>query len=54
MASSRDRSWIHMITFAAVLAATVFVILDMEYPRLGFIHVDAADQVLFDLRRSME
>jgi hypothetical protein len=32
----------------------VFVILDLEYPRSGFIRVDAADQVLSDLRRSME
>jgi hypothetical protein len=54
MASSQGRSWIHMITFAAVIAATVFVILDLEYPRLGIIRVDAADQLLSELRRSMD
>jgi hypothetical protein len=54
MASSRSRSWIHMFIFAAIIAGTVMVILDLEYPRLGFIRVDSADQVLSDLRRSME
>jgi hypothetical protein len=29
------------------------VILDLEYPRLGLIRVDAADQVLVELRESM-
>jgi hypothetical protein len=33
---------------------TVFVILDMEYPRMGLIRVDSFDQVLVDLRQSME
>jgi hypothetical protein len=48
-----NRSWIHLLLFALVMAASVYVILDMEYPRLGFIRVDAADHVLVDLRRTM-
>jgi hypothetical protein len=32
---------------------TVYVIVDIEYPRLGFIRVDAADQAMIDLRRGM-
>lgn len=44
---------LHAIGFSLVIAFTVYVILDMEYPRLGFIRVDAADQVLYDLRASM-
>lgn len=43
----------HMIVYAIVLAATSYIILDLEYPRLGHIRVDAADQVLVDLRASM-
>ena len=54
MASSKGRSWIHIVSFAAIIAATVFVILDLEYPRLGLIRVDAADEVLMELRRSMD
>jgi hypothetical protein len=53
MAGSKQRSWIHMIVFAAMMAVTVFVIIDIEYPRVGLIRVEAADQVLVELRESM-
>jgi hypothetical protein len=53
MAANAARSWIHMLAFAAATAVTVYVIIDMEYPRLGLIRVDAVDHVLSDLRRSM-
>ena len=54
MAGGKSRSWIHMLGFALVLAATVYVILDLELPRLGFIRVDALDQVLREVRESMK
>jgi len=54
MAGSRKQRWIHMIGFAAITSAAIYVILDLEYPRLGFIRVDAADQVLIELRASMD
>jgi len=38
-------------TWARIVA---FVILDLQYPRLGLIRVDAVDQVLVDLRDSMK
>ncbi len=53
MAGGKARSWLHTVGFAAVLATTVYVILDIEYPRLGLIRVDAVDEVLIELRRSM-
>jgi len=53
MAGGKARSWLHTVGFALVLAATVYVILDIEYPRLGLIRVDAADEALIELRRSM-
>jgi hypothetical protein len=53
MTSSRARSWFHMIGFALVVALAVYVILDLEYPRLGLIRVEAFDQALIDLRQSM-
>jgi hypothetical protein len=34
-------------------AVAVYVILDLEFPRLGFIRVDAFDQALVELRASM-
>jgi hypothetical protein len=54
MASSEKRPTLHMLVFAAVTAVTVFVIVDLEYPRSGLIRVDAADEVLVELRRSMD
>ena len=42
-----------MIGFAAVMAITVYVILDIEYPRRGLIRVDRFDQARVDLRASM-
>ena len=53
MAGGKVRSWLHTVGFATVIAATVYVILDIEYPRFGLIRVDAADQLLIDLRHSM-
>jgi hypothetical protein len=54
MAGGQPRSWVHMLAFAVIMAATVYVIVDIEYPRLGVIRVDAVDQVLVDLRESMQ
>jgi hypothetical protein len=54
MGAGKDRSWIHMIGFAAATALAVYVILDIEFPRLGLIRVDAVDQVLVELRESMK
>ena len=43
----------HMIVLALVLSFTFFVILDFEYPRLGFIRVDDFDALLIQVRASM-
>lgn len=51
---SKDRPWFYPGLFAAILSVTVFVILDIEYPRLGLIRIDSADQILLDLRKSMQ
>lgn len=53
MAGARSRSWIHIVGFALIMATTVFVILDLEFPRVGFIRVNAMDRVLIELRESM-
>ena len=54
MAGGKTQSWIHVIGFAFIMAASVYVILDLEFPRLGIIRVDAFDQVLVELRQSMQ
>ena len=53
MTGSKVRRWFHMLGFALVMAFAVYVILDIEYPRLGLIRVDAFDQALVDLHASM-
>lgn len=42
MASGKRKSWVHMGTFAGALALALFVIIDIEFPRLGFIRVDTS------------
>jgi hypothetical protein len=54
MAGGKDRRWLHSLCFAAVAAVAVYVILDLEHPRLGLIHVDAFDRALGELRESMK
>ena len=52
--SDKDRSWLHMVIFTMTLSTAVYVIIDIEFPRLGLVRVDASDQNLVDLRQSME
>jgi len=53
MTGAKMRSWFHVLGFALVMAIAVYVILDIEYPRLGLIRVDVFDQALIDLSESM-
>lgn len=47
------RNYLHVLTFALLFSVTLYVIIDMEYPRVGLIHVTAMDRVLEDVRDSM-
>ncbi len=53
MAESKGPSRMHSLGFAAVLAITVYVIIDLEYPRRGLFQVAEFDQLLVDVRASM-
>lgn len=54
MAAAHSRSWTHMLAFALIMSGTVYVILDLEFPRIGLIRVDAADRVLYEVRAGMK
>lgn len=54
VSENKERDWLHPIVFAAILSLTIYVIIDIEFPRLGLIRVDNADQVLIKLRESMK
>jgi len=53
MARRPRRSGLHMVLFSAVIALTISVIFDFNYPRYGLIRIDAADNILLQLRDSM-
>jgi hypothetical protein len=54
LAGGKGRNWLHMVGFAAIIAVVVYVILDLEFPRLGLIRVEAFDHALVELLRSMK
>lgn len=53
MAAFEKRSWIHIVLFIISISLTCYVILDIEYPRMGLIRVDAVDSVLRDVREGI-
>jgi hypothetical protein len=53
MAPAKERSWIHMVVFAAALAVTLYVITDIEFPRLGLIRIEGFDHFLVDAFEQM-
>jgi len=54
IAGAEAYSWVHVLIFAAVLTATIYVIVDLEYPRTGFIRIQAVEQLLAELLESMK
>ncbi len=52
-ASKRD-VWVHAAGFVTLICLATYVILDLEYPRVGFFRVDEIDQVMLDLRATMK
>lgn len=54
MAGRKSRSWTHILGFVVTMAAAICLIYELEYPRLGWIRIDAMDQVLVELRQRMD
>ena len=54
MASRKHLNLLHSAAFAVVLAVTVYVIIDLEYPRIGLFQMSDSDRVLVQLRESMK
>lgn len=53
MAGRPRLNLLHSVAFALVLSVTYYVIIDLEFPRLGLIQMSDSDQVLVDLRKGM-
>lgn len=46
MATSRGRNWFHRTAYALFLTLSVYVIIDLEFPREGFIRLDDFDEAI--------
>jgi hypothetical protein len=54
MSEGKSRSWVHSLAFVGAIVLAFYVILDFEFPRVGIIRIHGFDQVLIELRQSME
>jgi hypothetical protein len=53
LANAERRNWIYMLGVAATIASATYVIVELEFPRLGMIRIDRADGSLVELRESI-
>jgi len=53
LATGKTRNWFHASAFAVIMTLAIYVILDFEFPRVGLIRLNAFDQVLVDVRESL-
>ncbi|HKW49564.1 MAG TPA: hypothetical protein VJN70_19060 [Gemmatimonadaceae bacterium] len=54
LAGGPSRNWIYIIGVAASVSIATYVIIELEYPRLGLSRVTDVDQTLIDLRATMK
>jgi hypothetical protein len=54
LAATKPHAYLHMLGFALLISASLYVILEIEYPRIGFINIEKYDQALVDVRASMK
>jgi hypothetical protein len=52
-AGGTTRGWLHAIGLASVVSIALYVIIDIEHPRVGLVRVDKVDEVLRELRHTM-
>ena len=54
LAGGPTRNWLYIIGVAASVSIATYVIIELEYPRLGLSRVNDMDQALVELRQTME
>jgi hypothetical protein len=54
MSENEAASLLHMVTYAAVMAIVLNVVIDLEFPRFGLIRLSEADRFLAEVRQSMQ
>ncbi len=53
MAKRGSRGWLHIVVYALAITVTIYAVIDLDYPRSGLIRLNAADNVLAQLRNSI-
>lgn len=53
LAPERGRHWLAILAFSFLMALTIYVIVDLEFPRMGLIKVDAFDALIVEARAGM-
>ena len=53
LAGGPRRNWIYIIGISASVAVSIYVIMELEFPRLGLARVNGIDQAIVDLRATM-
>ena len=53
MATTKPRSWIHMLIFAGTLTITLYVVTNMEFPRLGLVRIEDFGHFLIEVHGQM-
>jgi len=54
MSEGKSRNWLYTLSFSFMISVTCYVILDLEYPRLGFLQVKNFDEALRSILTSMQ
>lgn len=52
-AESKEKHPVHVLCYILLTAFIIYLILNLEYPRVGFIRLNAFDQMLIDVRQDM-
>jgi hypothetical protein len=52
-AENKQRRPIHSLCYVLLTAFTIYIIINMEYPRIGFIGMKSFDQILMTVRNNM-
>ena len=54
LAGGPNRPWLYMVGVATAIAVAMFVILQLEFPRLGLVGIGEMDQALVEMRATLE
>jgi hypothetical protein len=52
-AESQQKYPLHILCYVLLTAFTIYIIINLEYPRLGFIRFNSFDAMLLDVRADM-